>query len=59
MRCPVCSKMIPDASRYCGYCGAATRPKKRKTGSHGLAVHPHQALDLAGVLGIVGQGLIH
>jgi formylglycine-generating enzyme required for sulfatase activity len=29
MRCLVCQKVIPDASRYCGYCGAATRPRRQ------------------------------
>jgi uncharacterized membrane protein HdeD (DUF308 family) len=26
MQCPTCRKTIPDASPYCAYCGAATRP---------------------------------
>jgi len=29
MRCRVCSKTIPDGSRYCAYCGAGTRPAGR------------------------------
>ncbi len=29
MRCPVCSKTIPNGSRHCAYCGAGTQPGSR------------------------------